>query len=381
MSTKAYLPELEGLRGVAALWVLVFHLGVLTGIQLPIVRSGGLGVDLFILLSGFLMVHQYEQRKVDQPWTAGRTTRSFYCRRFFRIAPLYYLLLVASFAVVRILERCALYIRQNSPGSMFAHSDTSWTNFLVHLCFFFGFLPHFSDNTALPDWTIGLEVQFYLVFPLLMLLIFRMGYLKVAAATLLITITINLLFFQFVSGFPMASFLPLKMHLFLLGMLIAAAFHGSIRVLPACLCVVSLPLVPLLERVHRFGLPWLLKDMVLSAILLAITCGGGRVRAALTPLRSFLNAWPMQRLGDISYSVYLVHLLLLPPIIAGLLHIPWCASFSLKARFPVFGFAAMLVVFPVSWVLYHFVESPCIVFGKRLIRNTSELRQSHRGLS
>jgi peptidoglycan/LPS O-acetylase OafA/YrhL len=376
MPSKSYLPELEGLRGLAALWVLIYHLGALTGVRLPIIRSGGLGVDLFVLLSGFLMVHQYEQRRESQPWSSGRTIGNFYCRRFFRIAPLYYLLLAASFAAAPAVERWVLYIRQHSSGYMDIHSDTSWANLLVHLSFAFGFLPHFSDYTDIPDWTIGLEVQFYVFFPFLMLLVLRLGYLKMAAITLLLAVSINLLFFQFVSGFPMASFLPLKIHIFLLGMLIAAAFHGSVRLLSASICVVLLPLIPLIERVHRFGLPWLFKDMCLSAVLLLITCGGGPVRVALNPLRASLNAWLMQRLGDISYSVYLVHLLLMPPIIAMLLHIPWCASLGLKHRFVIFGLIVMLVVFPVSLILYYFVESPGIALGKRLLGSRSSIRSA-----
>ncbi|MBH9538896.1 acyltransferase, partial [Novosphingopyxis sp. YJ-S2-01] len=53
---------LDGLRGLAALWVLFGHLVILTGFRLPVLSKPDLGVDLFILLSGFLMVFQYRLR-------------------------------------------------------------------------------------------------------------------------------------------------------------------------------------------------------------------------------------------------------------------------------------------------------------------------------
>ncbi|MEI9997915.1 MAG: acyltransferase family protein [Verrucomicrobiota bacterium] len=54
---------LDGLRGIAALWVLVGHGMLLTGFYVPIFVAADLGVDLFILLSGFLMVFQYQLRQ------------------------------------------------------------------------------------------------------------------------------------------------------------------------------------------------------------------------------------------------------------------------------------------------------------------------------
>jgi peptidoglycan/LPS O-acetylase OafA/YrhL len=253
--------------------------------------------------------------------------------------------------------------------------DVSWTNLVAHLSFAFGFLPHFSYRSAIPDWTVGLKMQFYVVFPILILLILRFGYLTMAAITLLLTVLSNLLFSPFVNSFPMASFLPMKMHLFLLGMLMAAAFHKRIHIYVVCLCVGLLPLLPLIENIRRFNLPWLIGDTAMAVILLLLTCSTGRIRSALTPFRVVLNARPMQKLGQISYSVYLVHLLLIPPVIALLLHINWAASLPGKPRFLVFLLAVMSVIFPVSLLLHHFVEQPGVALGKRLLARRATLPQ------
>lgn len=375
MLRKPYLTELEGLRGLAALWVLLYHVGGLAGVQLFFIRSGGLGVDLFILLSGFLMVHQYEQRRASQPWSSPRTIGHFYLRRFFRIAPLYYLLLIASFLGTPFLETCVHYITQHSSVFIVGIKDTSWTNLFLHLSFVFGVLPRYSARSVIPDWTISLEMQFYLIFPLMMLVVLRFGrfgYAVVTGFTLLLIVAVNLGLSPFTSSFPMASFLPLKMHLFLLGMLISAAFHKSVRHGPVLLAVLFLPLLPLAEKVHRFHLSWILTDILMAAMLFALTCGGDRAEVALSPLKKSLNAWPTQRLGDMSYSVYLVHILLIVPVAALLLHSPWVASLSAIPRYLLFAAAAMLAVFPVAFALYLFVERPGISLGKRLLQHRTQ---------
>src|SRR5438477_6188480 len=81
---------LDGLRGIAALWVLLDHCLLLTGYSLPVIDMPDLGVDHFMMLSGFLMVFHYHLRAQAEPWDAPHTWAKFWLRRFFRIAPLYY---------------------------------------------------------------------------------------------------------------------------------------------------------------------------------------------------------------------------------------------------------------------------------------------------
>src|SRR3546814_11365664 len=78
---------LDGLRGVAAPWVLLGHMMILTGFRLPLMSKPDLGVDLLILLSGFLMMFQYRLRAGREDWHAPGTWTAFWTGRFFRLAP------------------------------------------------------------------------------------------------------------------------------------------------------------------------------------------------------------------------------------------------------------------------------------------------------
>jgi peptidoglycan/LPS O-acetylase OafA/YrhL len=372
MKAETYLTELAGLRGLAALCVVLYHVGNLTGIRPAIIRSGGPTLDLFFLLSGFVLIHQFERRRELQPESdLGATKRfyftHFYVRRFFRIAPLYYALLLASFVEQPFLEKCTLYIMRHSWVFMDIFRDISWTNLVIHLSFVFGFLPHFAYRSALPDWTVGLEMQFYVVFPILILLILRFGYVAMAAVSLMLAVLCNQSFPVFVNSFPMASFLTIKIHLFVLGMLIAAAFHKRIKSLVACICVAVLPFLPLVENIRRFNLVWLLGDLAVAIILFLLTCSRGKLRTALAPFRMVLNAPPMQKLGQISYAVYLVHLLIIPPVVALLMHAHWAVALPGKPRFLLFSLSVMAVIFPISLLLHRLVEQPGVALGKRLL--------------
>ena len=93
----SHVPWLDGLRGIAAFWVVVSHVQILTGLRYVAVLSwGDLAVDLFMILSGFLMANHYIQRRATEPWDQTRTAVRFWVRRFFRIAPLYYALLATA---------------------------------------------------------------------------------------------------------------------------------------------------------------------------------------------------------------------------------------------------------------------------------------------
>jgi len=368
--TKSYLTELEGLRGLAAVWVLIYHIGHLTGVEVFLFNLGYLGVDLFILLSGFLMVHQYEERKQRQPWSNMRTVASFWCRRFFRIAPLYYLLLIISFLGEPFLDKCNVYIVAHSPGHYRTFPDVSASNLIAHLTFAFGAIPKFSYNTALPDWTLGLEMQFYLVFPLLMAVVLWLGYRKMAAVCVLVILSTNLFFPSFTRAFVFPSFLPLKMHLFLLGMVIAAFYHGAIsRVLALC----ALVLLPMMANVEVLPYcSWFTDDCdALLALILFLAICSMRPRLPVKLLQALLNSRPLQRLGDISYSIYLVHLLIAPMLVAFLLHFQTLALLPTLPRYLLFATAILAEVLVVSQVLYRFIERPGIAMGKWLIARIS----------
>ena len=85
----SHIPSLDGIRGIAALWVLIAHTQILSGMNRVFLLSyGKLAVDLFIVMSGLLMTHHYLLRREAEPWEHWRSWVLFWVRRFFRIAPL-----------------------------------------------------------------------------------------------------------------------------------------------------------------------------------------------------------------------------------------------------------------------------------------------------
>ena len=220
-----HVPWLDGLRGIAALWVFVSHVQILSGMRyVPLISWGGLAVDLFMMLSGFLMAHHYLLRRAREPWEEPSTWVHFWTRRFFRIAPLYYLLLIVALALGPWLGEqrgaiAAAWPTTATPAARYA--DQSFGNLLAHMSFVFGALPDYAFRTALPDWSIGLEMQFYLVFPLLMLAVARFGAFTVGTVTVAACVAMRWLWPGYFHQFEMPAFLPLKMYVFFIGMGIA----------------------------------------------------------------------------------------------------------------------------------------------------------------
>jgi len=184
------IPAIDGLRGVAVLWVVAFHYVVvrsLAGIRDPwiealaraplvdtLARSGYLGVDLFFLISGFLLA---------APWfvharagIAPPSVPRFYARRVRRIVPAYYLQLVFLFALVLPLLHGRKYWRSDVYVDL-------W-NAAAHALFLQNSSPLTSGslgaNGAL--WTLAVEAQFYLVLPLVMPCFVRAPWRSLAAA-------------------------------------------------------------------------------------------------------------------------------------------------------------------------------------------------------
>lgn len=159
------IPALDGLRALMVLIIVSFHIWQQSWLT-PVIpwfgqsisldfllRSGYLWVDGLLLLSGFLLYLPYAQRGSRPLPAPGQ----FYRRRFFRIVPTYLLNLLVVFLVVAL------------PGRRF---DTPWAasrDILAHATFTHNLFPfsylHTPLNGAL--WTLAVEVQFYLLFPLL----------------------------------------------------------------------------------------------------------------------------------------------------------------------------------------------------------------------
>ncbi len=168
---KTYYPALDGLRGIAILLVVLLHnFGFMNYFFF-----GWLGVDLFFVLSGFLIT----QILID---TVGRPhyLRNFYVRRVLRIFPLYYGLLIVFLIVLPL-------IRPGSPDVAYytTHQWWLWTYLQNWL---FVFHPQAGSPVLQHTWSLAVEEQFYLLWPMVILLVKTPKRLFIAAFLLLVLV-------------------------------------------------------------------------------------------------------------------------------------------------------------------------------------------------
>lgn len=358
------LPFLDGLSGVLAIWVFWGHLSAICGLNVPGLSAPGSAVDVFMLLSGFLMVHTTRSTLRAHPdWP--HTTR-FYIGRWFRIAPLYYALLLVCWWGSAWLSALTVPWYDTVFGDEAAihmsklHGLDSAGGVIAHLTFVFGLMPSLVSSTLMPDWSLSLEMQFYLVFPLLCLVRFeRWGALvPLAAGSILLGVVAPWWFGRYatpgtLAHFTQPSLLVLKLHVFLAGMLVAYGLPGMRtssadrwRMVVAFACV--LPSRPIV---------WV--------------CFAGMCFLLWAPksLPARVLSWRFMRvLGDLSYAVYLSHLILLAPVLYCLHAWFQVADLGAWSRYGITLVACSTVVFPVCWVLHHTIEKPMMSVGARFTK-------------
>jgi peptidoglycan/LPS O-acetylase OafA/YrhL len=170
-----YLAFVDGLRAVSILAVVGFHTGV------PGFSGGFVGVDIFFVISGFLIINQ-----IKDGLEAGRfSIFSFYTRRVLRILPVFLLVLLCVFAVAPfILPTPEVYLD-------FALAAVTAPLMVSNVFFFLrqGYFDIAADQKPLlHTWTLSVEEQFYLVTPLLLIVIFRLGGRRLGGLAALIAI-------------------------------------------------------------------------------------------------------------------------------------------------------------------------------------------------
>ncbi|MCH7860716.1 MAG: acyltransferase [Proteobacteria bacterium] len=363
---------LDGLRGLAALWVLFGHLVILTGFRLPVLSKPDLGVDLFILLSGFLMVFQYRLRADVEDWRAPGTWAAFWTRRFFRLAPLFYVTLA-----VALLAGPALYADRVAIDSFLGQplqprerfADASLANIAAHLSFVFGLLPDYAFRTPLPDWSLGLEMQFYAAFPFLVLLARRTGWVPAALVAAGAALGLAVLAHRLGLDFPMPAFLPLKLHLFLSGMLIAAdpgPGRGRIGVhLAVAMLLALMPVGGDHDLLHI-----LVRVLLVLGFFALVHL---RSLGAVDGIARLLGGKVFHWLGELSYGAYLIHLLILYPVAAGVIA-RFGTGLGAAGRFALTGAIVVPATYVLAFLAYRLVELPGQRLGKAVIARVTGSR-------
>ena len=154
------LPDIDGLRAVAVLSVVLFHL------EVPGFEGGYVGVEIFFVISGFLISGMIQQRVTDSSFSLSE----FYANRIRRLLP-------AILATVLLTSGASILLLQPQMLELYAGSAIASVLSLANVLFYFE--SGYWDSSAelkplLHLWSLGIEEQFYLFWPLLFLLILRL---------------------------------------------------------------------------------------------------------------------------------------------------------------------------------------------------------------
>ena len=346
--------ELDGLRGLAALSVVVAHYFGEGPHGLRAFTFGWIGVDVFFVLSGFL-IGSIILKGRDEPHFLA----SFYLRRALRILPIYMLTIGAVFLFLALAGAGRAWIDAPLPlGSYLTFSQN------------FAMLAHAETggDWLLPTWTLAVEEQFYLIAPLLICFLPR-RHLPVFLVAGIAAAVLLRIFFQLTDASWMASLvlLPSRMDLLLCGVLAAWLLQAqllagekidmALRLIPLACAIALIPVVAA-EPWTGVKLAKILAPLLLgvgsAALILALVRGAPEGRRFRSGILGFF--------GTISYGLYLIH----QPV-AGILH-----GLILDAR-PDIGttaaFAVTLAAFAASvalaWVSWRWMEAPLIALGRR----------------
>ena len=361
------IPELDGIRGTAIGLVLLGHFSMVVvtpgtplAYALVPLRLYWTGVDLFFVLSGFLIGGILLDAR-----GASNYFRVFYTRRFFRIVPIYTVLLVATVIVVRLSR--AGYI--GNYRELYT-SVLPWPFFALFLQNIGMCIWHDWGTFPLGvTWSLAVEEQFYLTLPLLIRLFSRNMLLRFIAAGVVAAPLLRIWFYHHdpESFFPWYTLLPSRMDALLLGVLGAVAVREprwknwlierrKAFQLPMAVLVIGVALLGWKSPSHHdhlmasVGFTWL--DLTYLFFLIhAILFTDGWISRALR--------WKwLRQLGTIAYGAYIFHQLFLGLFFG---RYPWIRSlwdFGLS----MFTLAFTFLFCRLSWLYF---ERPLIRIGHK----------------
>lgn len=383
-SSSGRIPELDGLRGLAILLVLLCHfIGNSDHTSLPIwldrffwvFRSGWIGVDLFFVLSGFLIGGILLDSR-----SSGDYFQRFYIRRVHRILPIYFTLLllfaltvvilqffpegraIVSLRELLVLPKCAFFL-QNFLGSF---TDFQWRWFVV-------------------TWSLAVEEQFYLVAPLFIRFLSLSRLTGLLVSFVVASPVLRFVGFRYFHGGLLNGALSWRADTLAFGMLAAIAWRT-----PALreTLIHNRRRLQWVVAVLAAGILLLLKSLIVLPLpLVTISLGYSWIAAFFTGLlvlvisqsrrwtaRVMRASW-LCFLGTISYCLYLVHMPINQFLHLLLLHRPRPGIEDWKgAAVTILAATLSLVVARMSWT---YIESPLIRRGHAFQRQQARVLPAH----
>lgn len=359
--------RIDILRGFAATIVMVYHIVLIGNFEafpkswpFNLVWNGWMGIDLFFVISGFVITLSLKK----EDFTNVRKARiKFMKRRWFRIAPLYYFTI-------------AIFIAFLQPHLLFLSAKALLAHFGTHVFFLHNLIPQTHGSIVGPNWTVALEMQFYILMAIIFKKLFVGSKTKMIIAMVASAWTwrfITTLFFipgasNSNNQFIFSNFLPGTLDEFSVGILIALLWvensekdnvvSGMMKrsfinfaVFFALFITIFSSNLYLLQIINYWSSTAMI---VFFKTSLAVSFGLLLLATITLPLRNTMIESPFKYLGKISYGIYLWHIIVLSTILD---RIPWLVGY--KLLFIVSGITLVLSV-----MSYHLIELPMIQRGK-----------------
>lgn len=311
---EGHLPALDGLRGIAILLVLLYHSttagqvssAVVRALQIPFRNFGWCGVDLFFVLSGFLITGLLYEAK-----PLAHYFRNFYARRVLRIFPLYYGYLALVFLLLPLLVPSASRIT-----ALGEHQAWYWLYLQNYLVAGEGQWQH----TQLLDhlWSLAIEEQFYMLWPIIVLLFQRRQMMLICLAATILSLALRCVLWGAydVNSIALYVMTPTRLDGLALGAWVALAARGPrgpMALLPMARRVVivasgSLAAIFLWQRTFSYHNPvvftagFTLLALAFAALLAMTLCAAPGSLLS----RAMCNG-SLRMLGKYSYALYVFH--------------------------------------------------------------------------
>lgn len=343
------IPSLDGLRAVSFMIVFLSHAGLN-------VMPGGFGVTVFFFLSGYLIT-TLMRREMEQTGTVS--LKLFYQRRALRILPPFYLVLV----VATVLSALGLFPDKLSAGAVAAQ--------FLHYCNYW-FAAHGFSGIAPGTgvyWSLAIEEHFYLLFPMLYLVLHRSGVRSKAMAQTFWALCAIVLAWR--------CLLVFHWHVPFYRVFVSSDTRADSMLFGCALAVFHNPALDQTERPLSglWGKLWLPLAIVVLAVTFAVRSSDFResfrytlqgialypifitaVRNPQWPIYRVLNLPWVRQVGALSYSLYLVHHTVID---------------ALYYRFPGINLAvailtSLLISLALSQAIFQWIEKPCAKLRRRL---------------
>lgn len=321
MNNKAenpHYPALDGLRGIAAYLVLLGHFANYTGFWSEYFSrgTGQFGVMLFFALSGFLMGSIYGNSHLKL-----LSIKSFYAKRVARVFPLYIFIVIISYISLKVSGDVIFF-------------DINSDNFLKNILFIEG--EHIL-------WTVAVEVQFYLVFPIIWAIFY---FIKILYAKIFFTLSFVMIIFYFE---PESRSMIGHSHYFLLGIIISILpkmnryLSTFIFILSMIFFFILLPGWPIQYMFVSYEGIWFKYINYIVIFTLVYSSINSSFSNHTIGSKIFRIS------GDISYSVYLWHV---PLIIIFMENM--ATGLASRSGFIIFFFTISII----SYLSFIFIEKP-----------------------